>query len=68
MQADGGGEVSGQRAGSRESYAGTLTGRRMQQGRPPWRWLELGELTDKPEGFDDRFVWCEESYVYFEDG
>jgi hypothetical protein len=65
--ADGGGEVPGTGTGAREVYAGTLTGRRMDQGDPPWRWLELGELTEKPEGFTEPLVWCEESYTYFQD-
>ena len=65
VQADGGGEVPGTRTGARETFEGTLTGRRMEQGDPPWRWLELGDLTDRPDGFEEQFVWCEESYVYF---
>ena len=38
---------------------------RMDEGDPPWRWLEIGELTAKPEDFGDDSVWCEESYIYF---
>ena len=67
VQADGGGWVPGTQFGSRESFEGTLTGRRMEQGDPPWRWLELGNLTDAPEDFPQAFVWCEESYVFLVD-
>ena len=36
----------------------------MDEGDPPWRWLEIGHLTAKPEGFGEDSVWCEESYIY----
>ena len=71
VEADGGSLVSGLREGqtvlygSRETFEGTLTGQRLDVGDPPWRWLEIGELTLKPEGFEEDSVWCEESYVYF---
>ncbi|MEE8337709.1 MAG: hypothetical protein V3R95_06590 [Dehalococcoidia bacterium] len=67
VQADGGGPVGDGMVGSRESFEGTLTGRRMAQGDPPWRWLEVGDLTEKPEGFDAHFVWCDEMFVFFID-
>ena len=67
VQADGGGASEERRVPFRESYEGTLTGRRFIQGDPPWHWLELGELTQKPANFEDEFVWCEESFVYFLD-
>jgi hypothetical protein len=66
-QADGGGPVEGTQAGSRATFEGTLTGRRLEQGDPPWRWLELGDLTDKPEDFGAEFVWVDEEYVYLQD-
>ena len=27
--------------------------------------LQIGDLTETPDGFEDETVWCEESYVYF---
>jgi hypothetical protein len=71
VQADGGADISDYAGGdrvskaSRESYEGTLTGKRLDQGDPPWRWVEIGNLTEKPDTFDRESVWCEESYVYF---
>ena len=65
VEADGGNAEIGSRLGSREMFEGTLTGRRMDQGVPPWRWLEVGELTTKPPEFTGDAVWCEESYIYF---
>jgi hypothetical protein len=73
VQADGGAEATDAAHGgkfavaSREMFEGRLTGRRLDQGDPPWRWLEIGDLTDKPAHFEDETVWCEESYVYFID-
>ena len=64
VQADGGNAAVGSRLGSREMFEGTLTGQRMDQGDPPWRWLEIGDLTGKPAEFSDERVWCEESYIY----
>ncbi len=66
-QADVGGAIEGGHAGSRETFEGTLTGRRLEQGDPPWRWLELGDLTEKPEDFGAEFVWVDEEYVYLQD-
>lgn len=66
-QADGGAAVPGGQVGSRETFEGTLTGRRLEQGDPPWRWLELGDLTEKPEDFGAQFVWVDEEYVYLRD-
>ena len=68
VEADGGSEAIGAQHGSREMFEGTLTGRRLDQGDPPWRWLEIGDLSEKPAGFEDDMVWCEESYIYFLDG
>lgn len=64
VQADGGNAAVGSRFGSREMFEGSLTGRRMDVGLPAWRWLEIGDLTSKPENFEEDFVWCEVSYVY----
>jgi hypothetical protein len=66
-QADGGAQVEGGQVASRETFEGVLTGRRLEQGDPPWRWLELGDLTEKPEDFGAEFVWVDEEYVYLQD-
>lgn len=65
-EADGGSHVPGTNFAARQSFAGTLTGRRMTQGDPPWHFLELAELTEKPEGFEHASVWCHEADVYLE--
>jgi hypothetical protein len=67
VQADGGAAALGTQFPSRETFEGTLTGRRLDDGDPPWRWVEIGQLTDKPLEFDEDAVWCEESYVYYLD-
>ncbi len=64
VEADGGAAAIGTRFPSREMFAGTLTGQRMDQGDPPWRWCEIGDLVTKPEEFEGDTVWCEESYIY----
>jgi hypothetical protein len=70
VAADGGNEATEAQHGgkfavaSRETFEGVLTGRRMDEGDPPWRWLEIGDLREKPEGFESETVWCEESYIY----
>ena len=64
VQADGGNAAVGSRLASRETFAGRLTGRRMDEGNPPWQWLEVGELTERPDDFTDDCVWCELSYIY----
>lgn len=68
VEADGGHEIPGFQHGVRESFRGALTGRRLDQGDPPWRWVEIGELTGKPEDFQDQAVWCEETFVFPVDG
>jgi hypothetical protein len=73
VAADGGAEAKEAEHGgkfavaSREMFEGRLTGHRLDQGDPPWRWLEIGELTEMPAGFESETVWCEESYIYFLD-
>ncbi len=64
VHADGGAAAIGSRLASREMFEGRLTGQRMDQGDPPWRWCEIGDLVAKPEEFDGETVWCEESYIY----
>jgi hypothetical protein len=67
VEADGGNAAIGSLFGSREIFRGTLTGRRLDQGDPVWRWLQIGSLTEKPDSFEGDEVWCEESYVYYLD-
>lgn len=73
VSADGGAEFKDAAHGgnyavaSRESFEGRLTGWRLDQGDPPWRWMEIGNLVDKPVAFESETVWCEESYIYFLD-
>ncbi len=64
VQADGGNAAIGSRLASREMFEGRLTGRRIDEGNPPWQWLEVGELTLHPDEFTDASVWCELSYIY----
>lgn len=68
VAADGGHQIPGFQHGVRESFEGALTGRRMNQGDPPWRLVEIADLTETPEDFEDRAVWCEENFVYPLDG
>lgn len=63
--ADGGVHIEGTIFASREEFKGTLTGRRMIQGDPPWRWLEITNLEPPPDDPDATSVWVEESYVFF---
>ncbi len=67
VEADGGSEAVGQKHAGREKYEGSLTGRKLSQGNPPWVFLELGGLTDKPPEMETDTVWCDEAYVYFKD-
>ncbi len=65
-EADGGSHVAGTNFAARQAFAGTLTGRRMAQGDPPWQFLEMGDFTEKPEGFNHDVVWCHEGDVYID--
>ena len=67
VEADGGSQVGNTNFASRAEFEGILTGRKIVQGNPPWYWLEIGQLSVKPDNFEDEFVWCEKSYVYFLD-
>ena len=64
VEADGGAEVAGTNYGARDSFEGTLTGWCMQYSDLPWRFVELGDLTAKPDTMDADRVWCDESYVF----
>ena len=66
-EADGGSHVPGTNFAARQSFAGLLTGRRMTQGDPPWEFLEMGDFTENPEGFEHNVVWCHEGDVYLDD-
>ena len=64
---EGGAAVEGTPVGGRATYVGVLTGRRFEQGDPPWRWLEMiGRSDDDPAAATNQLVWCEESFVFVE--
>jgi hypothetical protein len=44
--------------GTREEFAGVLTGEYLDHGEPPWRWYRLARLSRKPEGYPWDEVWC----------
>jgi hypothetical protein len=54
---------------SRETYVGVLTGRRLEEGDPPWKWLEMEVDVPVPDtnGVLGTIVWCEESFVFLDD-
>ena len=65
---EGGAQIEGTNYAGRVTYRGVLTGRRFEQGDPPWRWLELaGRSIDDHSGQGAQLVWCEESFVFFDD-
>ena len=64
---DGGHAAPGALVGARETFVGTLSGRRMVYGDPPWRWLELVDALQQPEGTTHERVWCDEACVFLED-
>ena len=65
---EGGAQIEGTNYAGRVTYRGVLTGRRFEQGDPPWRWLELaGRSIDDHSGQGEQLVWCEESFVFFDD-
>ncbi len=64
---EGGAAVEGTQVGGRATYTGTLTGRRFDQGDPPWRWMEMiGRSEEDPAAATNQLVWCEESFVFIE--
>ncbi|MBI4234004.1 MAG: hypothetical protein HY686_06135 [Chloroflexi bacterium] len=66
-ECDGGEPASGGPGGwvgSRDFFCGQLTGLYYDEGDPPWRWHELANLTDRPEGYQENTVWCEESFIF----
>jgi hypothetical protein len=66
-ECDGGGLVPGTHYVGREEFTGTLTGDYVDHGDPPWRWLLMKDLVDKPEGFQADGVWCESESVFLVD-
>lgn len=66
-ECDGGGPQEGGMVGSREDFAGTLTGEFMEQGDPPWHWYLLANLTRKPDGYEHDSVWCETGFLFLVD-
>ena len=64
VEADGGAAVPGSNYGARDSFEGALTGWCMQYSDLPWRFVEVGDLTLKPDTVDADRVWCDESYVF----
>jgi len=54
----------GSLVGGRETFVGTLSGRRLVYGDPGWPWLELVDLVLRPEGFTEERVWCDEHFVF----
>jgi hypothetical protein len=64
---EGGAAVEGTQVGGRATYTGVATGRRFDQGDPPWRWIEMiGRSDDDPAASENSLVWCEESFAFFE--
>lgn len=65
---EGGAQTSpGSLVGGRETFSGALSGRLLLYGDPPWRWLELVDLTVRPEGFMEERVWCDEQFVFMDE-
>lgn len=63
-ECEGGMAQVGGEVGSREEFAGTLTGEYFDQGSPPWRWYLLARLTRKPADYEEDSVWCESGFLY----
>lgn len=61
---DGGQALPGGQLGARETFVGTLSGRRLVYGDPPWQWLELIDVVQEPEGELHDHVWCDEACVF----
>ena len=64
---EGGGPIEGTNMAHRATYIGHATGRRLDQGNPPWRWLELIAWDPDSSTKEEQYVWCEENFVFFED-
>lgn len=66
-ECDGGGPQADGSVGSREEFAGTLTGEYFEQGNPPWRWYLMTDLTHTPPGYAEDSVWCESGFLFLVD-
>jgi hypothetical protein len=66
-ECDGGGPVMGTKFAGRQEFTGTLTGKYMDHGDPPWRWYLMTDLTQRPENFDGDCVWCESDSIFLVD-
>lgn len=66
-ECDGGGAQVGGAVGSRDEFAGTLTGEYFDQGDPPWRWYLMRDLTRKPPEHGSDGVWCESGFLFVVD-
>ncbi len=66
-ECDGGGPIWGTKYVGRQEFTGTLTGRYVDHGDPPWRWYLLTDLIRKPENCPDRAVWCESDSLFLVD-
>jgi hypothetical protein len=63
---EGGAPIEGSNTAARVTYVGFTTGRRFDQGNPPWKWIEMiGRDPDSPA--EQQLVWCEEAFLFFED-
>jgi hypothetical protein len=66
-ECDGGGPVWGTKFAGRQEFTGTLTGKYVDHGDPPWRWYLMNELTARPENYEGDAVWCESDSIYLVD-
>jgi len=64
VECDGGAPIPGTNFAGRQDFAGTLTGHYRDYGKYAWRWVLLGELTQKPEGYQHEAVWCDADCLY----
>jgi hypothetical protein len=67
-ECDGGAPVAATGLGTREEFAGVLTGQYVDHGDPPWRWYLMTGLDRKPEGYPWDAVWCESGNLFLLDG
>ncbi len=63
-ECDGGGPIWGTKYAGRQEFTGTLTGKFMDHGDPPWRWYLMTDLISKPDNYPDDIVWCESDSIF----
>ena len=63
-ECDGGGPIEGTKYAARQEFTGTLTGRYIDHGDPPWRWYLMVELVCKPREYPWESVWCESGNLF----